>query len=297
MPHPTPTDRPNRVWHSDKGDRISSQNLCRMPHPNYLTNELMKYNPDKHHRRSIRLKGYDYTSPGAYFITLCVHQRECLFGEVVNGEMQLNEWGKLVDAYWQRLPSHFANLELDVFVVMPNHFHGILVLTQPPGRGAALDHHSSNSTENSKSNATPNPNRSPQIIPPNRRGAALDHHSSNSTENSKSNATPNPNRSPEPGVAFGRRELQIPKNNLPNAAPQPPRLMKGSVGAILLNFKSITTRRINQMRRVRGVPLWQRDYHDRIIRDEEALTYVRRYIHNNPRLWEADQLHPDNPYN
>ncbi|MBW4521018.1 MAG: hypothetical protein KME16_15105 [Scytolyngbya sp. HA4215-MV1] len=98
----------------------------------------MKYDPDKHHRRSIRLQEYNYTAPGAYFITLCTRQRQCLFGAIVNGEMQLNALGQMVNAYWQRLPSHFPHLTLDAFVVMPNHIHGILVLTNP-GRGAALD--------------------------------------------------------------------------------------------------------------------------------------------------------------
>ncbi|MDX2213724.1 MAG: transposase [Oculatellaceae cyanobacterium bins.114] len=249
----------------------------------------MKYNPDKHHRRSIRLKGHDYTSPGAYFITLCVHQRECLFGEIVNGEMQLNEFGKLVDAHWQRLPSHFPNLKLDMFVVMPNHLHGILVITEPPCRGAALDHSSSTLTENLNSNATPQPNRSPNS------GVAFGQGRSHKLKDKLPNAAPQPKRSPNPGVAFGQGRSHKLKDKLPNAAPLPPRLTKGSIGAIVLNFKSITTRRINQMRQIRGVPLWQRDYYDRIIRDEKALKFIRQYIQNNPLLWEQDQLHLDNP--
>jgi REP element-mobilizing transposase RayT len=94
--------------------------------------KFMKYDPQKHHGRSIRLKGHDYTSPGAYFITICTHQRQCLFGEIIDGEMQLNEFGKWVDACWKRLPTHFPHLQLDRFVVMPNHIHGILTLTPNP---------------------------------------------------------------------------------------------------------------------------------------------------------------------
>ncbi|MBD2461869.1 transposase [Oscillatoria sp. FACHB-1407] len=100
------------------------------------------------------------------------------------------------------------------------------------------------------------------------------------------------NRPPNPGVAFGQRRSHRPKNNLPNAAPQPPRLTKGSVGAIVLNFKSITTRRINQLRKMSGVPLWQRDYYDRIIRDEEALLFIRQYIQNNPLAWSKTHYIP-----
>ncbi|WP_242043584.1 hypothetical protein [Leptolyngbya sp. FACHB-671] len=75
----------------------------------------MKYDSDKYHWRSIRLKGYDYTSAGMYFITICTYQRECLLGEIVEGEMQLNELGKVTQNYWQRLPLHFT-VELDAFI-------------------------------------------------------------------------------------------------------------------------------------------------------------------------------------
>jgi REP element-mobilizing transposase RayT len=88
----------------------------------------MKYNPNKHHRRSIRLKGYDYTQAGAYFITICTWQRDSLFGEVINGEMQLSRYGQTVQFNWDILPKRYPNVELDAFIVMPNHVHGILVL-------------------------------------------------------------------------------------------------------------------------------------------------------------------------
>ena len=92
----------------------------------------MSYNPDKHHRRSIRLKGYDYTQPGAYYITLCTKARQCLFGDVVKGKMRLNSLGYIAFTYWQAIPDHFAHIQLDVFVVMPNHLHGILVIRDTP---------------------------------------------------------------------------------------------------------------------------------------------------------------------
>ncbi len=93
----------------------------------------MTYNPDIHHRRSIRLKEYDYSNVGAYFITLCSFQRECLFGDVVTGEMRLNDMGLMVRECWQRIPAHFLYLEMDEFVVMPNHFHAILFITRSVG--------------------------------------------------------------------------------------------------------------------------------------------------------------------
>jgi putative transposase len=97
----------------------------------------MAYDPNKHHRRSTGLKGYDYTSAGAYFITICTFQRECLFGEIVHGEMKLNDFGQVAMDCWQAIPDHFDRVILDAFVIMPNHIHGILVIPDD-GRGIAL---------------------------------------------------------------------------------------------------------------------------------------------------------------
>jgi putative transposase len=88
----------------------------------------MSYNPEIHHRRSIRLKDYDYSSGGAYFITICVKNRECLFGEIIEGKMNLSEIGEIAHNNWLNIPEHFNNVILDEFVVMPNHIHGILIL-------------------------------------------------------------------------------------------------------------------------------------------------------------------------
>jgi putative transposase len=88
----------------------------------------MKYNPKIHHRQSIRLRGYDYSQPGAYFITLCTQNRECNLGEIINGEMKFTVRGLIIDEFWLKIPDHFPHVELDQFVVMPNHIHGIIVI-------------------------------------------------------------------------------------------------------------------------------------------------------------------------
>lgn len=88
----------------------------------------MPYNPDKHHRRSIRLKGYDYSSAGAYFITLCTFQRQCLFGQIIDGTMQLNEFGKIVAAEWLQSSTIRQEIDFDRWVIMPNHLHGIVLI-------------------------------------------------------------------------------------------------------------------------------------------------------------------------
>ncbi|WP_254174650.1 transposase [Planktothrix pseudagardhii] len=87
----------------------------------------MPYNPQIHHRRSIRLKGYDYTQPGGYFVTLCTKEKQCLFGDIVQGEMRFNSLGVIAFNIWQQIPKTFPHVELDYFVIMPNHIHGILI--------------------------------------------------------------------------------------------------------------------------------------------------------------------------
>ena len=96
----------------------------------------MKYDPDKHYRRSIRLPGYDYSQPGAYFITICTQGRICLLGDVADGVMVLNDAGRIVANCWKAVPCHFKWVELDEFVVMPNHLHGIINIVDA-GRGTA----------------------------------------------------------------------------------------------------------------------------------------------------------------
>jgi len=88
----------------------------------------VKYDPARHRRRSIRLRGYDYSQAGAYFVTIVTRNRECLFGEVVEDLMRLNDAGRMVAQCWHELAAHFPHLELDEFVVMPNHVHGIITV-------------------------------------------------------------------------------------------------------------------------------------------------------------------------
>ena len=89
---------------------------------------MTKYNPDIHHRRSIRLKGYDYAQCGCYFITICTQGRENLFGSIQNRVMILNDAGKMIDYQWNNLAGRFTHIELDEYIVMPNHLHGIITV-------------------------------------------------------------------------------------------------------------------------------------------------------------------------
>lgn len=177
----------------------------------------MKYDPDKRHRRSIRVRGYDYRNAGAYYITLVTHDRQCLFGEIVDVEMRLNEYGQIAAACWEDIPHHFENVELDTFVMMPNHVHGIVVITDNVGATHA------------------SPLRKPQL-------------------------------------------------------PRGP--VSRSLAAIIGSFKSATTKRINEMRGMQGATIWQHNYYEHIIRDENDLNRIREYIFNNPSRWAEDDENP-----
>jgi REP element-mobilizing transposase RayT len=91
---------------------------------------LRKFNPEIHHRRSIRLKGYDYSTPGAYFITVRAAGPDNFFGTIDNGSLILNDFGKIVEFTWNDLPNHNSGISLDAFIIMPDHIHGIIFINQ-----------------------------------------------------------------------------------------------------------------------------------------------------------------------
>ncbi|MGB4499161.1 MAG: transposase [Methylococcaceae bacterium] len=193
----------------------------------------MKYNPDIHHRRSIRLKNYDYSQAGLYFVTICVNNRLSLFGQVVNGEMLLNDAGKMIEKWWFEMACKFGRLALHEFVVMPNHFHGIIEIV-----GA-------------------NPCGRPQ-----------------STQFSNIDETKTIHY--ENDVYAGRPQGFAP-----------------TIGQIVGAFKSLTTHEyINNVRENHWQPfenkLWQRNYHEHIIRNETAYLKISEYVQTNPQKWLDD---------
>ncbi|WP_428610306.1 hypothetical protein [Sedimenticola sp.] len=107
----------------------------------------MKPKQHQHNRRSLRLPGYDYSHPGAYFITLCTQHRRCLFGKIIDGTMKLNRAGEMIQTTWNDIPQHYIGAEIDQFVIMPNHLHGILMLA---GEGPRAYPDSTRSSEQRK---------------------------------------------------------------------------------------------------------------------------------------------------
>ena len=94
----------------------------------------MAYDPDKHHRRSIRLPQYDYAQPGVYFVTICTHKHECVLGDVIDGLMILNDWGTAADRFWNEVSAHFHGVAVDAHVIMPNHAHANIVIVHDSTR-------------------------------------------------------------------------------------------------------------------------------------------------------------------
>ena len=183
----------------------------------------------EHHRRSIRLQGNDYSQVGTYFVTICVQDRECLFGDIVEGEMRLNDAGRMVERWWGELGNKFPSTELGEYVVMPNHFHGIIRIV-----GADLR------------------------VCPDRTGAHI-------------------------GAPLRHGPLQR-----INDAPLP---------EIVQWFKTMTTNEYLRGVKSLGWPplnakLWQHNYYERVIRNEEELCRIRQYIADNPAQWAHDRENP-----
>lgn len=115
----------------------------------------MKFDPDIHHRRSIRLPEYDYSQPGSYFVTICTYEKECLLGSVAEGVVTLSDMGCIVEKCWLDLPKHFLNVEIDAHVVMPNHLHGIINILGSECRGQAFANQIYNKASIVHANASP----------------------------------------------------------------------------------------------------------------------------------------------
>jgi len=171
-----------------------------MPRPNPAT---MTYPT----RKNPRLKDYDYASAGAYFVTICTQRKQAIFGQIAQGLMELNPYGQQAERAWLEIPEHFPAVDLDEFIVMPNHMHGIVLFDHERARHAS------------------------------------------------------------------------------------PLQQAPSLGTVVGGFKSAVARWINPQRATPGEPVWQRNYHEHVIRNEKSLSEIREYIANNPLKWELDKYY------
>jgi REP element-mobilizing transposase RayT len=167
-------------------------------------------------KNPLRLPGYDYAAAGAYFVTICTHERAHLFGTVTDDAMVLNTLGHVIETCWDDLPNHYHHIALDAFVVMPNHVHGIIIIS-------------------------------------------------------------------DDGVGEGFKPSPTTNQPAPTKRHDLPEIVRG--------FKTFSARWINALRATPGMPVWQRGYHDHIIRDPPDLDRLRAYIATNPARWHEDSLY------
>jgi REP element-mobilizing transposase RayT len=171
----------------------------------------MNKRPDQY-RKNIRLKDYDYSSAGYYFVTIVSYKRKNIFGEIIDGQNNLNPLGMIIEKTWQEIPEHFPYVEVDSHIVMPNHFHGIVIINEVGAQHVVGAQHA------------------------------------------------------EP-----LREIK----------PQP-------LGLIVRSFKSAVTKRVHDLDLFVGEKIWQRNYYEHIIRNEDDHQQIADYIETNPLNWEYD---------
>jgi REP element-mobilizing transposase RayT len=174
----------------------------------------MAYDACFHHRRSLRLHQYDYSSPGYYYVTICAHDKRPLFGRVFDGQMRRDDCGEIAHREWLRSAELRSDIALDAFIVMPNHIHGIILI-----RGGTARH-------------------APTV------------------------------------EQFGKP-------------------VRDSLATLVRAYKSAVTRGVNEFRSTPGAPVWQRNYYEHVIRDEEELNRIREYILTNPLRWDFDRYNAD----
>jgi len=232
----------------------------------------MPYDPNKHHRRSIRLKGYDYSQAGAYFVTICVQHRECLFGEISNQEMQCNPFGDVVWKWWNELPNYYARVQLDEFIVMPNHMHAIVVITDMVGAGLSR----------------PDPPTT---------AAGRDHPAPTHNVGADAAGRDDPAPTHNVGTTAAGRDDPAPTHNVGTTAAgrdDPAPTEKRTLGQLMGYFKFNITKEINAMRDSGFAKVLQRDYYEHIIRNEYEWNAIAQYIRDNPANWDSDADNPNN---
>jgi len=217
----------------------------------------MPYNPDIHHRRSIRLKGYDYSQEGLYFVTLCVAcrgdscSRPNLFGKITDGEMMLNDFGQVAHDEWVKLSERYPNAYFDVFQIMPNHIHGIIEL-HPVGATLAV---ARNNTTN---------------------------YAQNGTVGDSENC-----------VTSNWATARVAPTDATNDAHV---TMTATIGDIVGSYKSLVVNKCLEICKLRNEflgKLWQRNYFEHIIRNEKSYQFIADYIINNPAKWESDKFYSE----
>ncbi|MEZ4920577.1 MAG: transposase [Saprospiraceae bacterium] len=243
------------------------------------------YDPEIHHRRSIRLKGYDYSQSGLYFITICVKNYACVFGRVKNGKMILNELGEIAHEEWLKLPNRFPKMELDAFQIMPNHMHAIISI--PPVRATLAV--AQNNMDNAQDAREVTDRKNTQND-----GAIADKKIAlNDGANTDKKIALNDEKIDDKnsGKALDYLEESFFDRGIGATA----RVARtAGVGDIVSAYKSLVSNRCLEFYKSRNLimgKLWHRNYYEHIIRNEMAYLRISEYILNNPINWWLDKFH------
>ena len=238
------------------------------------------YNPEIHHRHSIRLKGYDYASEGLYFVTICTQNRECLFGEIKNDEMILNDAGRMVEKWYRKTHDKFPDIICHEMIIMPNHFHCIW-----ENIGASVGAH-----------PCVRPDPCVRLVEPNIKPVFGNNNcivDEGGHENGDGHANEGGHFIKE-GAHTGA-PLRMDDMNLGGHV-GPPLRQRTQLSAVVQWFKTMSTNEyilgVNEL----GWPpfdrkLWQRNYYEHIIRDDVSLLNIAYYIENNPAHWQEDDFY------
>ena len=207
-------------------------------------------------RQSIRLRKYDYSQAGAYFVTICTQNKKCFFGGITNEKMILNDAGRMINMIWDELPFNYPGVNVDEFQIMPNHVHGIIILDNGQARGPAPTNGQPQGVNNGQ----------PQGV----------------------------NKGQPQGVNNGQPQ-GVNKGQPQGVAPTVAGL---SLPDVVHRFKSLTTARYRHGVKQNQWPpfpgkLWQRNYYEHIVRDENELNEIRKYIMANPKKWDLDRENPN----
>ena len=244
---------------------------------------MKKHNPDIHHRRSIRLRGYDYSQAGLYFVTICCQNMAHLFGKIIDGKMALNDAGKIIEKIWHEIPNDFKNIHLHEYITMPNHIHGIIEIaihsrsTQIPGINET---HVGADSISAPMSAHSIPGQNFHKIHDENRGVQ-NRVEMDSKNRAEMDSAPTPTK---PGAGLSR---------------------------VVQSFKRYTSIEYIKMVKQNILPvfdkrIWQRNYWEHIIRNENEFIRISKYIRNNPIMWNTDKLNggrgnvvmePLTPYN
>ena len=257
----------------------------------------MAYDPKIHRRRSLRLKGYDYTQVGAYFVTIVTHGRLCLFGEIVGKEMRLNEAGEMVCGFWEALPQRFPAIEMNMFVVMPNHLHGIVVIkNRATTRVAPTNQNPDRGVEN----APNTPNRTTATVGHTKLtnvGAGLvPAQNTNSTEHRATTRVAD-HQLASPSALPDRATTRVAPTGIMDGGVDAPTTDRFALGDAIGAYKSLSTVEYTRgVKQMKWSPfhkrLWQRNYYEHVVRHEESLRDLQQYILDNPAQWAFDKENP-----